>query len=179
MVRGPMAVYRKRTGTVLFALLCMACVETPPADTPAPHHPDLTFTQVRLQSWRASKQTLTGTADQVTFSRRTNDVGAQNLSLHSAENEHLQVAQAHGNPHQKLADAWGGARMSNAQGLLATGPSFHFSEDEQGVRWLTADAGVKVHAPGMEISAPAVRANLDTQHLFFTGGVGTQLTPPR
>lgn len=175
----PMVVYRNHFAVALFALALSACVEEVSTGAPAPHHPDLTFTQVRLQSWRASKQTLTGTADHVTFSRSTHDVGAQNLSLHSAEGEQLQVAQAHGNPYQKLADAWGGARMSNAEGLLATGPSFHFSEDEQGARWLTADAGVKVHAPGMEISAPAVRANLDTQHLSFTGGVGTQLTPPR
>lgn len=163
---------------VLSALLGAACVEAPLADAPVSNQPDLTFTQVRLQSWRASKQTLTGTAGQVTFSRRTNEVGAQNLSLHSADKEQLQVAQAFGNPYQKFADAWGGARMGNAEGLLATGPSFHFSEDEQGTRWLTADAGVKVHVPGMDISAPAVRANLDTQHLSFTGGVGTQLSPP-
>ena len=122
--------------------------------------------------------TLSGNASHVTYVRRSGDVTAKDLSLRGAEGEQLQVAAAHGNPNQKVAVASGGAHLSNADGLTATGPSFDLQVDAQGTRWLTTDGGVEVRGPGMEISAPTLRANLDEQRVSFSSGVSTRLSAP-
>lgn len=185
MIESPL-VPRPSVSLLAACLLAGACSPRRSAEGPAEQPPpQVVLHGARLMSYEGERLTLSGRAEQLTYTRSGGDVQALNATLRippGSAAEGMSVATAAGmdvsapNMEGSLASkqlvASGGVVVRTGEGMVVNTPRLTYDAQEKGAR---GNEGVQVRGPGYTLRADRFGLSFPEETFTFEGSVETVL----